>query len=161
VLDHLSTDTGLFIDFYQNFDRILLREESAWYRQVSRDQAYLNAFKKLKQNASKSGESWGERNTISMNNIVFQGKLPTFLGFDTKEIPFLGGRATPHQGQVYKSAGRQTSFGPSVRLIAEMGDPCLHTCLAGGPSDSRFSPWYTSGIEDWCAGRYKKLEARS
>jgi penicillin amidase len=160
VIDHLSNDTGLFIDFYQNFDQVLLAEDSVWYRDLSRDEAFLIAFEKLKAENLDLNLTWGEQNTIEMNNIVFQGKLPTVLGFDTEAIPFMGGRATPHQGQVYRSAGRNTSFGPSVRLVAEMGEACLHTCLAGGPSDSRFSVWYKSGLNDWLEGRYKKLEAR-
>lgn len=160
VIDHLSNDTGLFIDFYQNFDQVLLAEDSVWYRDLSRDEAFLIAFEKLKAENLDLNLTWGEQNTIEMNNIVFQGKLPTVLGFDTEAIPFMGGRATPHQGQVYRSAGRNTSFGPSVRLVAEMGEACLHTCLAGGPSDSRFSVWYKSGLNDWLEGRYKKLESR-
>ncbi len=165
VIDHLSQDTGLFIDFYQNFDRILLTEKSVWYQDLSREEAYLEAFKKLKvehkEYSRSSAETWGALNTISLNNIVFQGKLPRFLGFDAEAMPLLGGRATPHQGQIYRSAGRHTSFGPSVRLLADMGESCLYTCLAGGPSDNRFSRWYKSGLDDWCSGRYKKLESEN
>lgn len=163
VIEHLSQDSGLFIDFYQNFDRILVSDKSAWYCDITRDEAYLSAFNKLKALkeplSKKHNQSWGEVNTIALNNIVFQGKLPTFLGFDTESIPLLGGRATPHQGQVYRSAGRDTSFAPSVRLIADMGESSLHTCLAGGPSDSRFSRWYKSGLDDWRVGRYKILDS--
>jgi penicillin amidase len=34
----------------------------------------------------------------------------------------------------------------------------LHTTLAGGPSDRRFSKWYTSDIENWLLGKYKVLK---
>lgn len=163
VIQHLANDSGLFIDFYQNFDRILLSEESVWYQSHRRDEFYLKAFAKVKEQYTsrkdQQGIKWKEINNISLNNILFQGKLPTFLGFDTAKVPLRGGRATPHQGQIYQSAGRQTSFAPSVRIIAQMNDDVLHTSLAGGPSDSRFSPWYTSGLQDWVNGVYKRLHA--
>ena len=83
-------------------------------------------------------------------------KLP---GFDTKPIALPGGRATPQQGQIYISNGRQTSFAPSVRIVADMSASVLHTCVAGGPSDNRFSKWYTSGIQGWIDGRYNVLKS--
>ena len=91
--------------------------------------------------------------------MLFQGKLPDFMGFDSKPIPLLGGRATPHQGQIYSSSGRKTSFSPSVRLVADMGENTLHTCLAGGPSDNRFSRWYKSDLKSWLNGDYKILKS--
>jgi penicillin amidase len=72
-------------------------------------------------------------------------------------IPIRGGRATPHQGQVYKSAGRQTSFAPSLRVMADMGEDVLYTSIAGGPSDRRFSKLYTSELKRWQQGEYKQL----
>ena len=57
--------------------------------------------------------------------MLFQGKLPNFMGFDSKEVPLLGGRATPHQGQIYSAGTRKTSFSPSVRLIADMSESVL------------------------------------
>jgi len=163
VVKHLTEESGLFIDFYQNFDRILLNEQSKWYQSHNRDEFYLKAFAKLKEDCANRKDPqdrrWKDINSISLNNILFQGKLPKFLGFDTGKVPLRGGRATPHQGQIYQSAGRQTSFAPSVRLVAQMNEDSLYTCLAGGPSDSRFSPWYTSGLQDWVEGVYKVLRA--
>ena len=160
VVKHLISQTGVFIDFYQNFDRCMLSETSVWFEGRSRDQAFIAAFEEAKNtfNAQTKPKQWQDVNSISFENLLFQGKLPNFLGFDSKPIPLLGGRATPHQGQIYKSAGRSTSFAPSVRLIADMSETILHTCLAGGPSDNRFSPWYTSGLKQWVSGEYKKLK---
>lgn len=165
VLCHLSEQTGVFIDFYQNFDKILLNPRSAWYRQPgnnepesgqpTQQEAFVNAFNSVKQ--SFEAKPWKEVNVICFKNILFQGKLPAFTGFDSGPIAVIGGRATPHQGQLYTSAGRETSFGPSVRIVADMGDPFLHTCLAGGPSDNRFSGWYMNELEDWRKGIYKLL----
>ncbi len=159
VLTHLSSQTGIFIDFYQNFDRCLLNVHSPWYSEINRDQAFISAFERMRERDT--GKRWGEINRFRFINQLFQGKLPRFLGFDTDSFPLIGGRATPHQGQIYTSAGRATSFAPSIRLIADMASPNLRTCLAGGPSDNRLSPWYTSGIEDWLAGNFKTLTADS
>ena len=102
--------------------------------------------------------TWGERNRITLTNMLLQGKLPAFLGLDEGPIALPGGRATPQQGQVYRSAGRNTSFAPSIRLIADMAETALHTALAGGPSDRCWSRWYKSGIAGWKAGDLKGLE---
>ena len=97
----------------------------------------------------------GRRNRISLDNMFFGGKLPRFFGFDVGPIPIRGGRATPHQGQIYQSGGRQTSFTPSLRFVADMSAAELHTAICGGPSDRRFSKWYSSGVRDWLEGRLK------
>ncbi len=155
VVKHLTEQTGIFIDFYRNFDQAMLNEKSSWYQEQSREQAFISAFKKL---VPSGNTSWGEKNSVVFTNMLFQGKLPSFLGFDSKPIPLRGGRATPHQGQIYQSAGRQTSFAPSIRLIAQMDQGHLYTSLAGGPSDNRFSRWYTSGLQQWIDGKYKSLQ---
>ena len=157
VMKHLSEETGVFIDFYQNFDLAIINKHSRWYDSKTQKQAFLAAFETAK--ATHINVSWKEVNTITFTNMLFQGKLPEWMGFDSKSIPLLGGRATPHQGQIYSSAGRKTSFSPSVRLIADMSESTLHTCLAGGPSDNRFSRWYRSGLQKWIDGSYKILES--
>jgi len=83
--------------------------------------------------------------------------LPRWLGFDYGPVALRGGRATIHQGQIYRSGGRQTSFAPSYRLVTELSEAAAHTCLAGGPSDRRFSRWYTSDLPRWRRYEYKRL----
>ncbi|MGB5680467.1 MAG: penicillin acylase family protein, partial [Polyangiales bacterium] len=85
--------------------------------------------------------------------------LPSFLGFDPGPIPIRGGRATPHQGQIYRAGDRLTSFAPSLRLVADMSTDVLHTAMCGGPSDRRFSKWYKSGVRGWLAGELKVRNA--
>jgi penicillin amidase len=155
VVNHLSGQTGIFIDFYQQFDLVLLNPNSRWHSGQSRDESFVAAFLVARQSAG--GGCWKERNALPWVNQLFQGKLPAFLGFDTAPVALPGGRATPQQGQIYVSNGRQTSFAPSVRVIADMSEPHLHTCLAGGPSDNRFSKWYRNGVEPWQQGRLKVL----
>jgi penicillin amidase len=149
VTDHLANETGIFIDFYAFFDALMLSETSSWFGGRSRSEIWSAAFSKVD---GTTPVPWGERNLITMTNMFFGGKLPRFFGFDKGPFALRGGRATPHQGQIYRSAGRVTSFAPSLRIIADMGEDALHTCIAGGPSDRRFSKWYDSDV-----GRYKTL----
>lgn len=151
---HLTDATGVFIDFYQNFDRLLLAETSPWHGGRTREEVFRAAAEGL---AERVDATWGETNQITLTNIFFAGKMPRFLGFDRGPIPLRGGRATPHQGQIYQSAGRTTSFAPSLRLIADLAEETLQTSMPGGPSDRRFSKWYNSGTADWLAGRFKTL----
>lgn len=153
ALEHLSQNSGLFIDFYQNFDVCLLDEHSLWYASTNQREAFIQAFERCAAHAP--NKTWGQVNRFTLTNILFQGKLPTWFGFDSKEVPMIGGRATPHQGQIYDSAGRRTSFAPSVRLVADMSEHVLHTRIAGGVSDNRLSPWYMSEVEGWLAGSLK------
>lgn len=95
-----------------------------------------------------------------MTNIFFSGKLPKFSGFDFGPIPIPGGRATIHQGQIYRSGGRQTSFVPAFHMICDMSTDEIKTNLAGGVSDRRFSKLYTSDIENWQNGKFKTLKGK-
>lgn len=161
VMQHLSSQTGVFIDFYQNFDQVLLDPNSPWFSPQNKDsstqsEAFLKAFDMAKHKYK--ALPWKAVNSIAFNNILLQGKVPGFLGFDTPPLAIIGGRATPCQGQLYSSAGRQTSFGPSIRMVADLNEKILHTCVAGGPSDNRLSPWYLSELNNWLKGIYKTLE---
>ncbi|MGB5310685.1 MAG: penicillin acylase family protein, partial [Polyangiales bacterium] len=124
VVEHLLDATGIFIDFYQNFDRVLCAESSPWLGERARDEVWRAALERV---AARVPEPWGERNRISLTNIFFGGKLPSFLGFDPGPIPIRGGRATPHQGQIYRTGDRLTSFAPSLWLVADMSTDVLHT----------------------------------
>ncbi len=155
LLSHLSEQTGLFIDFYQNFDRCLLDPASLWYESKTQEDCFKQAFMQAKEKWGTT--TWGQRNSFRFTNILFQGKLPEWLGFDSPLVPLIGGRATPHQGQIFEIDGRKTSFAPSVRIIADMSESCLHTRTAGGVSDSRLSPWYMSEVQGWLDGTFKRL----
>jgi penicillin amidase len=152
VIEHLREATGTFIDFYQNFDRLLVEESSPWLGERTREEVWGAALARV---ASQMPEPWGKRNRLTLTNMFFGGKLPRFLGFDRGPIPIRGGRATPHQGQIYRSGERVTSFTPSLRLVADMRTAVLHSALCGGPSDRRTSKWYKSGVDGWLAGNLK------
>jgi penicillin amidase len=154
AVEHLQEHTGIFNDFYINFDRVLLMENSAWFGGRSREEIYRKAAEKA---LEASPEKWGNVRKVLMKNILFDGKLPRFLGFDRGPVTIIGNLASPHQGQIFDSAGRQTSFAPSLRMVTDLATDDLNTNLAGGPSDRRFSKWYASDIDNWTAGRYKRL----
>ncbi|MFH1514199.1 MAG: penicillin acylase family protein, partial [bacterium] len=154
AVEYLDKHTGIFNDFYINFDRILLSEKSSWFRGRTREEIYSKAAEKA---LSIDIKSWGEVQQVMLTNIFFGGKLPRFLGFDRGPITIIGSLATPHQGQIFESAGRQTSFAPSYRMITDLSKDEVYTNMAGGPSDRRFSKWYSSDIENWATGKYKKL----
>ncbi len=176
ALDFLYDETGTFIDFYQNFDRVLLAENSSWFGDLSRDELYrkvagrvLNtkdtkgrkeknkkgfSFVNLRDRRVKN-KTWGSRQQYMMSHMLFGGTFPRFLGFDRGPITGVGGRATINQGQIYESAGRTTTFFPSLRMAMDLSDEKIYSNLAGGPSDNRFSKWYVSDLENWLNYRYK------
>jgi penicillin amidase len=154
VTDFLAARTGVFVDFYANFDRILLADQSAWFGGHSREEIYRTAAARA---LAVEPQEWGRGRQIVMSHILFGGKLPGWAGFDRGPITGIGGRATIHQGQIYESGGRVTTFMPSFRWATDMAESCLRSNMAGGPSDRRFSRWYASELANWQAGRYKTV----
>ncbi len=151
----LKDETGIFTDFYSSFDRVLLSPRSVWFGDVSREELYERAIARA---LSSTPRSWGSRRALVQKHLLFGERLPRALGFDRGPFPLIGGRATPHQGQIYRAGGRVTSFAPSFRLITDFSEPGWESCLAGGPSDRRFSRWYDSEMRSWLAGDYKRTK---
>lgn len=154
VTSFLEKETGVFIDFYNNFDRVLLAKESAWFRGEKRDELYRRVLAAALQVKPRA---WGKSQQLPLTHILLGNRMPKALGFDRGPITLPGGRATVQQGQIYRSAGRLTSFTPSFRMITDFENDELLTNLAGGPSDRRFSAWYCSDLENWLSGKYKTL----
>jgi penicillin G amidase len=154
AVDTLLDETGIFTDFYDHFDRVLLDTESPWWDGLDPQTVIRGAVAKALQESPKT---WGEQNSVVMRHILFGGVLPRFAGFDRGPIQLKGGRATPNQGQVFRAGGRETSFAPSIRMVSDLASSSIHTALAGGASDRRFSKWYTSDLKRWLAGEYKEI----
>jgi penicillin amidase len=150
VFEYLLRETPLFSFLHGNFDRILLQEESVWFRDKSRESLLRTA---IERGLAAPAVAHGAARRIKIENLFFAGRLPGFLGFDYT-LEHLGSAATVAQGQVFKAAGRTLTFAPTVRVICDLGDDALHANIAGGASDRRFSKYYTSGFEDWKNGRY-------
>lgn len=147
-------ETPIVVDFFANFDQVLLRPDSLWYGREGRDAVFRRVAGRV---LSGSARRWGETQQTSMRHLLFGKRVPAWLGFEYGPVPLRGGRATIHQGQVYKSRGRETTFAPSYRLVTDLGESAVWTCLAGGPSDRRFSRWYTSDIRSWLSGEFKRV----
>ncbi|MGD2272802.1 MAG: penicillin acylase family protein, partial [Desulfobacterales bacterium] len=154
AVEHLAEHTAIFSDFYLHFDRILLSENSLWFGGRTRKELYLQAAEKA---LTAKPQKWGNVQKVILKNIFFDGRLPKFLGFDRGPVTLIGSPATPHQGQIFESAGRQTSFAPSFRMVIDFSTDAVYTNMAGGPSDRRFSKWYCSDLQNWLAGKYKRL----
>lgn len=154
VLRFLTTESGILADFYANFDAVLLRADGACYGGEGRDATFTRVAADA---LATPLRTLGDVQRLDFRHLLLGGRLPRWLGFDRGPVPLAGGRGTIHQGQVYRSGGRDTSFAPTLRLVADLGDADVRTCLAGGASDRRFSRWYASGLDDWRVGRFKTL----
>ncbi len=155
VVNHIFSETSLFNDYYANLDRILEKQSSAWFDGQTREALFrqgINAGLRVEP------DSYGNTRSITLAHLLFGGRLPTFLGFDYGPLILSGCRATIPQGQIFKNAGRLTTFSPTYRFIADMATDEIHTNLAGGPSDRRFSRWYVSDLKNWYEGNYKVLQ---
>ncbi|MBN2283859.1 MAG: penicillin acylase family protein [Deltaproteobacteria bacterium] len=155
VVDYVLRETSLFNDYYENFDTILLKETSPWFEGMTREEIYRQA---IDEGLNVEALRYGETRRIMLSHLLFGGKLPRFLGYDYGPIELPGSSATIPQGQIFRSAGRLTTFCPSYRFIADLGSKGIHTTLAGGPSDRRFSKWYVSDVKNWLDGIYKELQ---
>ena len=154
VIEYIINETPVFTMIHGNFDEILMNENSKWFESLSRN----NCLKKACERGLKDRViPYGQYHGIYLTNMFFGGSLPKFLGFDYGPIPLVGSRATISQGQKYKSAGRESNFGPSFRMIVDFKNDILHTNIAGGPSDRRFSKHYKSQIKEWFEGKYWEL----
>jgi penicillin amidase len=154
VARFLLEETNTIADFYANFDAVLLDARSVWYGSVGRDAVWRKVAAATLVDAARP---WGAERRVNMRHLLYGGRLPRWLGFDRGPIALPGGRATVHQGQLYRAGGRATTFAPSYRIVTDFGENVAHTCLAGGPSDRRFSRWYASGLADWLARRLKRV----
>ncbi|MBN1880704.1 MAG: penicillin acylase family protein [Deltaproteobacteria bacterium] len=151
VIDFALTETGLFNDFYGFFDDVLMKERSLWFGEKSREEIFREA---VTRGLSKKAVPYRKVHSIVMTNLFFGGKLPKFLGFDYGPVPLIGSRATIPQGQIFTEAGRKTTFMPSYRVICNMGENAIHSNIPGGPSDRRFSGFYTTGVREYYNGTY-------
>ncbi|MFW9855393.1 MAG: penicillin acylase family protein [Candidatus Thorarchaeota archaeon] len=149
-------DEVLLAEFHGHFDAVLLKKESTWFGGRSQENIYRAAIERGLQGEAKP---YGKTHKIVATNMFFGGQLPRFLGFDYGPFELPGGRATIHQGQIFKSAGRDTNFIPTYRMICDFSSETLLMNIAGGPSDRRFGRYYKTLIKEWLRGEYTKLKA--
>jgi penicillin amidase len=160
VWNTVVASTAILADYYHLFDNILFGMDSAWFGDEGKDGLISRVLKEvLTEVTLEAITPWGKRQQIVMKNIFFDGRLPLWVGFDHGPIELHGNRATIVQGGVFNSHNRQTTFTPSWRFITDLAENRARTALAGGPSDRRFSKWYTTDVQRWVEGRYKVLSA--
>ncbi|MFW9778438.1 MAG: penicillin acylase family protein [Candidatus Heimdallarchaeota archaeon] len=148
-------DEVLLAEFHGHFDAVLLKKESIWFGGRSQENIYRAAIERGLQGEAKP---YGKTHKIVATNMFFGGQLPRFLGFDYGPFELPGGRATIHQGQIFKSAGRDTNFIPTYRMICDFSSETLLMNIAGGPSDRRFGRYYKTLIKEWLRGEYTELK---
>ncbi len=154
AIDHLAVRSGIFTAYHLNFDRVLLAERSEWFGGRSREDIYRRVAAEA---LCVEPHAWGQGRSYMLRHLLFGGKVPALFGFDRGPVSMAGGRATIHQVQTVRSVHRATTIVPSFRMVADMAADDIHTTLAGGPSDRRFSRWYCSDLADWVSGRYKVI----
>jgi penicillin amidase len=151
VIEHMITDTAIFAMLHGNFDRVLLKKKSAWFGDRAREEIYQTA---IERGLQAPAVPYGRTREIYIPNIFFAGQLPRIFGFDYGPYEHIGSRATVAQSQMFKAMGHPATFVAVYRMIADMDTEELHTNNAGGPSDRRFSKYYTLGIHDWIKAGY-------
>ncbi|WP_164848290.1 penicillin acylase family protein [Halobacteriovorax sp. HLS] len=157
--DYIANKSSILVDFYYFFDTILLEGKSPlWFAHSSKEDFIQRALENTKKNFRSGVPKLKDIRRTPMKNILFDGKLPNFLGFDYGPITIEGSRATIVQGALYEAHGRISTFCPSMRFVCDLGDTKSYTVLAGGVSDRRFSKLYTSEVEMWLNYKYKSVE---
>jgi penicillin amidase len=147
--------------YHHLFDRILLGPDNpCFFGPEGQEALYREVLARVLAGIDPSEvRPWGSLQKFTMQNIFFGGRLPRFLGFDYGPVSLEGGRATVVQCGIFYSHGRLTGIYPSYRYVADLSTESVHSALAGGPSDRRFSGHYTTDVENWMHGQYKELSA--
>jgi penicillin amidase len=152
VVAFIMEDSELFNMYYGQFDRVLQRADSLWFGGKSREDVFGEAIARGLQTEP---TPFGATRKVMMKNIVY-GELAPQYNYGPIEI--IGCRGTVSQGAIFKApGGRIATFSPTIRFVADLSGDDYYSCLAGGPCEQPTSKWYTSGVEDWVAGRYKLI----
>jgi penicillin amidase len=152
---YLSSRAGFSMTVLTAIDRLLEKDDSLWWRGRDKGDLIRRAAERL---AAEREVTWGEMNSFHFVNRFFPlPRVGRALGLRSGRIALPGCFATPFQGQLLTSAKRETSFAPSYHFVADLGTDEAWTNLPGGPSESRFSPFYKNDLPRWTNGDYKKL----
>lgn len=156
--EYIAGKSSILVDFYFFFDQVLLSDnDPLWFNEKSKEEYMLSALAKTKEKFKNHRPKWRDEKSTPMKNILFDGKLPSFMGFDYGPIVIEGCRATIVQGALYEAHGRISTFCPSMRFVTDLGERKSYTVLAGGVTDRRFSNLYTNEVEMWLNFEYKEV----
>ena len=151
TMARVMDDTALFALLFGHFDAVLLRPEAVWFNGRPRETLFQKAVDKgLKDPAI----PYGRTRRIFIRHLLLGGRLPAWLGFDHGPVELPGSRSTILQGQLFCMMGQPSTFAPTFRMITDFAAAEIHTNNAGGPSERRFSGYYTMGLDEWLQGTY-------
>ena len=151
---HLASRSGYSTMVLTAADQVLMKEESLWWADRNKGELIRRAAERTKREPDRP---WAKTNAFRFTNRYFDVRAGRVLGFHTGELPMIGCHATPFQGHLLRTAKRESTFAPSYHFTADVGTDEAWTNLPGGPSESRFSPYYKTDIPRWRDGRYKRL----
>jgi len=137
-------------------DQLLARDDSTWWH--GRDKGAL--IRAAAERAVAEGDPpWREVNNFHFTDRFFGGmhRVGRMLGYRSPTYAMPGNHATIFQGHVLQTAARETTFSPSYHLVTDLSTDQAWTNLPGGPSESRFSRFYKSGVPLWFDGEYRRL----
>jgi penicillin amidase len=155
---YLCSRSGYSIMVLTCTDRLLQKEHSLWWKDRDKGDLIRRAAERLN---GEPTEPWGKTNSFHFTNrFIGSERVGRALGFHSGELPMPGCHATPFQGHLLVTARRETTFAPSYHFVTDLSTDEAWTNLPGGPSESRFSPYYRSDIPLWREGRYKRLAGR-
>ena len=154
---YLVSRVGFSIMVVTAADRLLQREDSVWWRKRGKADLIRKAAEKTAVEVQRA-VPWSHVNRFHFADRYFgTHQVGRMLGFTTPQYAMPGSFATPFQGHVQQTAGREITFAPSYHFVTDLATDEAHTNLPGGPSESRFSRYYKSDLPLWFDGEYKRL----
>lgn len=153
---HLCARSGYSLMVLTSADRVLLRDDSPWWRSTDRAALICEAAEHVM--AEEDPPPWSEVNNFHFADRFFgKAQVGRLLGFNSRKHPMRGCHATLFQGHVLQTAIRETTFAPCYHFVTDMTTDEALTNLPGGPSENRFSRWYKSDVARWLSGEYKRV----
>ena len=102
------------------------------------------AFQNTLEELGEDPPEWGDYKRVNIPHLT---RLPAFSTSDLK----IGGHK-------YSLNAMQSTFGPSWRMIVELGDEVVaYVTYPGGQSGNPASPFYANRIKEWSEGNYTKI----
>ena len=154
---YLVSRVGFSIMVVTAADRLLQREDSVWWRKRGKATLIRDAVENT------AAELPAITACSHVNRFHFADRyfgthqVGRMLGFTTPHYAMPGCFATPFQGHVQQTAGREITFAPSYHFVADLATDEAQKNLPGGPSESRVSRYYKSDLPLWFDGEYKRL----
>lgn len=154
---YICTRAGYSMMVLAAADRLLKKDESVWWHGRDKGELIRRAAERMN---GIEDEPWSSVNNFHFTDRFFGShRVGRMLGFESRRYPMPGNHATPFQGHVLQTATRESTFAPSYHFVTDLGADEAWTNLPGGPSESRFSKHYKSGVASWFAGEYQRLAA--